>query len=157
MITQFFVVTTTSVYRLEGSRAYHSSATKIAIRGKSKLPVGTNLGGDAHYMIGIGWQLQSFAPEKYGWLHPMTGMQRDFEQVNTVYWGANSSAIVAMFENEAEAAQCLMSADLKPRDPRWIESTRRILGLIGDNHPSFFVSHSKDFGLLEHEPAESVA
>jgi hypothetical protein len=118
---------------------------KIAIRGESRLPVGHDLAEGG--MIAIRQWLQGFIPEKYGFGHPMTGLERHIEQVNTRYWRGNSSYIVALFRTDEEARVCFGCDDLHPCDPRWAESTRQVLEDIGDEHPSFYISRDERFGL----------
>ncbi len=119
MIREFFVVTETSVYRVEdGGGRDRPSATKVALRGESTVPVGRVMRGTA---IIIGSCLYAESPEENH--------------------GGHSSSIVALFKNKEEALRCLENEDLKPYDPRWTKQTRKVLNKIGDNHPAFRVFH----------------
>ena len=145
LINEFFAVTQTSIYQARATGDYRASVVKVALKGESSLPVGYDLteGG----MIAIRQWLQGFIPEKYGFGHPMTGLERHIEQVNTRYWRGKSSSIVALFRTEAEARICFECDDLQPCDPRWVESTRQVLEDIGDEHPSFYITRTEQFGL----------
>lgn len=147
-IDEFFAVTETSVYhvRTKGDDG-EPCVVKIALRGNSSIPVGQRL--SKTQMISIGKQIIGYIPEKYGSLHQLTGVERDISRVNTTFWGGNTSFVVALFENEADAMKCFDSSDLKPCDSRWIGQTKRVLELIGENHPVFFIPHD-DLTLIPH-------
>ena len=132
----------TSVYRVT-KRGKHGgpSAMKIAIKRHSQISVGETLEEGSGRLIAIQEGLLAFIPEKYGFTHPMTGIEREPAAVNTRYWEGGSSPIVALFETQKEAAECFETNDLVPADSRWIDSTNRILEMIGNDHPAFVISH----------------
>lgn len=107
MINRFFVVTTTSVYRItvDGDN-FTQEVKKIALKGSSKFPVDYILQGGS--MISVGRHITVFTPHK----------NRKIEHVNTRYHGDQTSEIVALFESEEEAFVCFSHSDLKFWDPR---------------------------------------
>jgi len=146
MLEEFFAITRTSVYHIRamGDNGY-PLAVKVALRGNSKFAVDHRL--EHSGMISVGSHLISYIPERYGMTSPLVGVERDISRVSTQWWGDQTSAVVALFDNEAAAMQCFNEPDLKPCDPRWIEQTRRVLNAIGDDHPTFFVPHD-DLALI---------
>jgi hypothetical protein len=146
-INEFYAVTLTSVYHVRALGNYRASAVKIALKGNSQVQVGHDIAEGG--MIAICRDLQGYVPEKYGFSHPMTGFERRLELVNGQWWRGGTSPIVALFKTEEEATACLNSKNLRPRDPRWIDSTRRVMEEIGDAHPSFYVCHYRGMELLE--------
>ena len=92
-------------------------------------------------LIAIRRGLLAFIPEKYGFINPMTGYERDPSRVNTQWHEGRSSPIVALFETEEEAMKCFEAENPEPADLRWLDSTQKVLEKIGDNHPAFIVSH----------------
>jgi hypothetical protein len=125
MIRKFFAVTETSVYRVDDGGSGRPSATKVALKGKSGLPVGYVLRG-ARIIIGNCLDIES----------PEEGH------------GGHASSIVALFKDEKEALRCLESENLKPCDSRWMKQTREVLDEVGDNHPAFEVCHIPGFSLI---------
>ena len=147
MIHQFYAVTNTSVYFVKDKEKNGPNpfARKIALKGESAILVGEDLEGAM--MIAITKQLQAYIPEGGG----MTSFQRRIEGVNTRYWGGHSSNIIALFTSKKKAMECFHSEDLVDCDSRWIEDTKRVLRLIGDNHPTFEVCHWGDLALIPTE------
>lgn len=143
MIREFYAVTMTSVYHVTdtGRNGDSPSAKKIALKGESSLPVGYRLENGGGRLIAICSGLLAFIPEAHGLLSPMTGYEREPAQVDTRWHEGNTSPIVALFETNEEAIGCFESEDLGQADPRWLESTKRVLEKIGDNHPAFVISH----------------
>jgi hypothetical protein len=138
MINEFFAVTMTSLYHVTAtSRDGSASAEKIAIKGESKLPVGTRLEHGDGRLVAIRRGLLAFIPEGGGY----TSYQREPASVNTRWHEGQSSPIVALFTSKDEAAECLDNNNLEPADQRWIESTKKVLEEIGEKHPSFVISH----------------
>ena len=141
-LQEFFVVTETSVYHVTSGGQYRASAVKIALEGDSNLPIGSELCSE-YEMLAITKRLQAFVPEKYGLARPNTDFETRVEMVNTFFWGASSSAIIALFKTKEEAIKCFDDTALEPCDKRWLESTRLVLREIGDSHPSFSVCRSE--------------
>jgi hypothetical protein len=150
-LKEFFAVTRTSVYHVQAHEPWVASATKIALKGESKVAVGTDIAEGG--MIAIGKTLQGYIPEKYGMSHPMTGYERDPMLINTRYWGWHSSGIIALFKDKEAAMACFGEKEHKLCDPRWLESTKQVLSEIGDEHPSFFVHHNNEYDLLQSKQA----
>lgn len=147
MIYEFFAVTLTSVYHVKDKGgSIYPVAVKIALKGSSEFPVGHELNGGT--MIAICKGLIAYIPEGGGVTSQYMVKERRIEAVNTFYWGDGTSPIVALFGDEVSAQACFGNDDLKPCDPRWIESTKTILAEIGDNHPAFEVCHWQEMALL---------
>ncbi len=147
MLNEFYAVTETSIYHVQAKGPYLASAVKIVIRGKSKIPLNDDLCKSA-MMIAICKVLQAFTPEKYGALTPKSGYQSEISKVSTCYWGPHSSRIIALFKNKEDALACFYVTNPKPCDHRWIASTKTVLNEIGNNHPSFHISHFHDIELM---------
>ncbi len=147
-ISEFYAVTRTSIYHVTQTKDGEVAAIKIALKSKSKIHVGGNLCKKTGSLIAICDVLQSYMPEKYGILHPLVGFERRIEYVNTVYWGAHSGSIIALFETEIEARECFKTDDAKPCDARWWNKTKKMLAAIGDNHPSFYICHEPNLKLI---------
>ncbi|HWP61232.1 MAG TPA: hypothetical protein VN495_01380 [Candidatus Paceibacterota bacterium] len=143
MIEEFFAVTRTSVYHARHVDDWRANVIKIALRGSSEIPLYADIceGG----MIAVGRNLQAFIPERFGRTHIMTAYERCLEKVNTSYWGLHSSLIIGLFKTKEEALACFEVGDGTECDTRWIDSTRAVVAEIGDDHPSIYVSHDKDF------------
>lgn len=146
MIHKFFAVTTKSIYQVKDTcKDRGLEAVKIALKAKSEFPIGRKLEGGT--MIAICKNLIAYIPEGGGVMSQYMVKERHIEGVNTYFWGDSTSPIVALFKDEASARACFKNTDLKPCDPRWIESTKVVLAEIGDEHPVFYVSHS-DMALI---------
>lgn len=146
MLNELYAVTLTSVYKVSAGDSYTASAVKIALTGKSNFPVGKKLEGG--YRIAICSFLLAYVPEKYGFASPLTGFERQIENVNTSYWGDQSSPIVALFEKEDDAMACFNNTNLQPCDVRWVNSTKEVLEKIGDDHPSIYICHYQELELM---------
>lgn len=144
MLSEFYAVTQTSVYHVteKGDNGIHPAATKIALMGNSPLPIGSKLEGGT--LIAICRYLLAFVPEGGG----MTSYQREPGQVNTRWWGYNSSDIVALFKTRDDAMRCAEHPNLQKTDSRWIDSTVEVLLKIGYDHPSFVISRTPSIALL---------
>lgn len=148
-LEEFFVVTETSTYRVACFGAGDSPypyAEKIAVHGESEVLVGHKISGQ---MIAVAKFLQCFTPEGHGAISPLTSVERRLEMVNTRWWGAGTSKIIALFLTSAEAEACTSQSDLEPCDLRWLEQTKITLAAIGENHPMISICHYRDLGLLE--------
>ena len=141
MINQFFVVTMTSVYEVS-CKDGRGIVTKKMLRGESEVGIGAVLPGGP--MVSIGCQIIMFVPEG----GRITSFNRQLGMVNTRYWGGNTSPVVALFLTEKEAVDCFKQNSSVKCDPKWIEQTRTVLSLIGDNHPVFSISNSQELSLL---------
>jgi len=141
MINQFFVVTMTSVYEVS-CKDGNGVVTKKMLRGESEVGIGIVLPGGP--MVSIGRQIIMFIPEGGG----ITSFNRQLGMVNTRYWGGNTSPVVALFLTEKEAVECFNQKSVIVCDPRWLEQTKNVLTLIGDNHPVFSISNSPELALV---------
>lgn len=106
---------------------------KIAIIGQSPIPVGGKLSGGSFAGVMKSCILLYNTPNQK--------RQRP-EEVNSAYWGGNTSPIAALFIKKDDAMVCLHSKGLKHCDPRWRKETEETLSKIGDNHPVFVLSIS---------------
>ncbi|HEY4526074.1 MAG TPA: hypothetical protein VJL32_03190, partial [Candidatus Paceibacterota bacterium] len=120
-------------------------ATKIVLRGPSKVPVGKWLVGST--MIAVCKSLIAYTPGKFSLASPLAGVERRIEHVNRAFWGGGTSKIVALFLTEGEARECFAQADLQPCDPRWTTSTRQVLAEIGEGHSAFEICHDPRYAL----------
>lgn len=158
MLKEFFAVTSShqsaSLYHVgedDGSQYHSPYAEKLALRGSSKVAVGERLRG--REMLAICKQLVCYTPEGGGYL---CSVERRIEMVNTRYWGAESSLIVALFLTEEVARQCFESSDLQPADERWLDETKMVIEAIGVDHPSFEVCRWPGLALTELPPLVPV-
>ena len=142
----FFAVTTTSIYEVMARDAHgFPCARKIALKGESIIPLGKII---ADQMLAICDGLQFYTPEGHGFLSSQTSVERRVEMVNTQWYGQNSSYIIALFFTEKEARECFSAENLKPRDDRWLEKTKEVLAVIGDDHPTITICHEPGMALL---------
>lgn len=150
MISEFFAVTVTSVYHIRerAGDEYGGSARKIALKGESRLLIGAMLEQGNGRLIAIGRSLLAYLPERYGRMNTRTGYEREPAQVNSEWHEGKSSPIIALFAGQEEAMRCFESEDLQPADERWLDSTKKILEKIGDDHPVFVISHQHGNCLL---------
>ena len=146
-IRQFYAVTMTSVYHVQAISRFVASAVKIALHGSSEIPVRVDLcrGG----MIAICGHLQAYVPLSGDVTDKTCSYERRLESVTPLYWRTSTSEIVGLFRSLEEALACFQASMLQPCDPRWLDITRQVLVDIGDEHPSFYVSHHPKLGLLE--------
>lgn len=110
MLHVFYAVTLTSLYEVKDRRNSTDPspvAKKIALKGESNIPIGSELENGT--MIAITCQIQAYIPEGGG----MTSIQRRIEDVNTRYWGGHSSAIVALFTNKSKVYHTNNSLSIK--------------------------------------------
>jgi hypothetical protein len=148
ILAQFFAVTITSIYKVVAIDEHHQPyAEKIALRGKSSMPVGSKI--DNGSMIAICHRLQIFIPEGHGLMSPLTSYERHIESVNTRYWGGGTTPIVALFLTEEEARQCFAEPNPEPCDKRWLDSTKKVLQMVGEDHPTITVCHYPDMALIQ--------
>ncbi|MCL4403749.1 hypothetical protein M1432_00105 [Patescibacteria group bacterium] len=138
MIREFYAVTATSIYHAVSDDHGRAIATKIAVKGHSRIPVGNRL--ERGTMIAIRENLVAYDPG-------ITG--RPIELVNTKDWGGHSSAIVALFLEVRNAARCFQYPDPRPYDERWLEETKKVVAAIGENHPAFYVDEERRHALAE--------
>ncbi len=143
MLEEFYVTTNTSVYHVEYDKKHNQAkATKIALKGESKVKLGQVLDGP---MVAIARWLQFYVPEGGG----LTSYERKLEMINTKWWFGNTSNIVALFFEEEKARSCLFdNNDLFSCDPRWLDSTRKVVDAIDHKHPVFEVCEFEDLRLL---------
>lgn len=136
MLQEFFAVTETSVYHAVamGENGY-PSATKIALKGESEIPIGEELKHGT--MIAVCDRLIAYIPEGGGYYG---SIQPKIEMVNTRYWGGHSSPIVALFMAKEEALECLRVDGLQPSDSRWkAQKTLQVVQAIDEDNSAFYV------------------
>ena len=150
-LAKFYAVThsqeSLSVYEVNARDADnpYPYAEKIHLQGESKVGIGERIDGDS--MIAIARHIQSFTPEGCGLLTPMSTIERNLEKVNTHWWGKKSSPIVALFLTREEAMACAQESELQDCDPRWEDETKKVIGLIGNDHPTISVCRFRGLGL----------
>jgi len=135
IVHEFFAVTETSVYVISDKKDESGVPTveKIALRGKSKIPVWGRLRNGS--LVGITKErilLYEGNRRDGRWQRP--------DEVNTVFWGGGTSQIIALFLKKEEAIACSNSENLEAWDSRWEKKTNETLKSIGDNHPVFVLS-----------------
>ena len=142
LLKEFYAVTATSVYHVEyDERKVQARATKIVLKGESRVKFRKVLSGP---MLAIIKWLQFYIPEGGGY----SSYERRVEKVNVRYWLGNTSNIVALFFNEEEARSCLLNnKNLLSCDPRWLDSTKKVIETIGHEHPVFEVCEYEDMKL----------
>ena len=141
MLKEFFAVTRTSIYHVQDRGQNGASAVKISLRGGSKIPVKTDIAKGG--MIAICHNLQAFVAERHG-----RSQGHRIRKGKDGKWDFQTSGIVALFLDEVAAMACLEAENAVLCDARWLDSTKAVLDAIGENHPSFFVSHDPDLDLL---------
>ena len=145
MLNRFYAVTQSSIYEVKDSdEGLSPSIKKIVSKGESVIKVGERLSCCSAELVSIGKQIIAFIPEGGGY----SSYQRQIGLVNTRYWGAQTSAVVALFLTKKEAENCWKTDNLKTCDDRWIEQTKAILTGIGEDHPLFTISHTKGLALI---------
>lgn len=141
-LREFFAVTMTSVYQVTArGENGRPCAEKIALRGESKFPVGAKMEDP---MLAVAVFLQFYIPEGGG----ITSFERRLEMVNTRYWTAGTSRIVALFLDEEKALACNGQPDLVPCDPRWLGETKEVLKAIGEENPTISICHNRELALI---------
>lgn len=119
MLREFLAVTMTSVYHVRDgmneSGSFSPTATKIAVRGESKIPVGQKLELKGGNLIAICDQLVFCRRDEKGRVH--------FSEKH----GCHSSLIVALFTDPRRARECFAHHDLSPCDARWENETLSVL------------------------------
>ncbi|MAF20070.1 MAG: hypothetical protein CMI55_00100 [Parcubacteria group bacterium] len=131
---EFFAVTTTSVYCVSDEREEKTGfpiVEKIAMKKgvESRISVGGRL--KKGHFVGITQHGIGLYDED----HPRAGKRQTINNVNTLFWGGHTSAIVALFLNKKEAIVCLNS-EVSP-DLTWEDKTKETLKVIGYKHPVF--------------------
>jgi hypothetical protein len=132
----FYAVTATSVYRVELVGKDAPKLVKIACRGESGVAVGTELSNGT--MVAVCRHVQLYFPEGGGGAN--STYERRIENVNTAYWGAGTTDIVALFLREKDAMRCNEALDLVKLDPRYKHQTIETLRAIGNDHPKCSIS-----------------
>lgn len=149
VLKEFYATTRTSVYRVEyDEKKKQAKATKVALKGESKIKIGKTMSGP---MLAVARWLQFYIPEGGG----ITSYERKVEKVNTGHWLDNTSNVVALFFEEVEAKDCLLIYDnLLPCDPRWLDSTKKVIDAIGREHPVFEICEYEGLRLLPQDPGK---
>lgn len=149
MLKKFFAVTFTSLYEVD---CEHESGAplvvKLALRpgSDSSIVAGTSLKNGQ--MLSVGKQLRMFTPEGHGWFSPNTSWERDLTKVPTMWWGGQTSYVVALFLEKEDAEKCLAVCSEITCDPRWINQTKEVLQAIGDEHLKISMPNSPDLWLM---------
>lgn len=129
-ITEFFAVTTTSLYRVKWyEHAGQVQIIKTGLAGNSDIPIGAVLPGG--YFVGIA---KSYITQ-YG-----TSERIPPELVDQSEWGGVTSPIVGLFLSDSEARECLRSGELTVLNPFWRTQTEKTIRAIGPDHPVFVFS-----------------
>ena len=149
VLRKFYAVTLTSLYEVEVLGKKIPVLEKLALRGESSIPVGGKFIGEDK-ILSIGRQLILFIPEGGGYIG---SFERKIEQVNTRYWGAQTSPIIALFLKKNEAEKCFKSENQQECDTRWVKETKEVLKAIGEEHPAFSICHWPEMELV-HEVKE---
>ncbi|MBI5732525.1 hypothetical protein HY967_01010 [Candidatus Jorgensenbacteria bacterium] len=136
VLNEFFAVTKTSVYRVtaDGGDGL-PMVLKIAVKGKSDIPVGHELIKAA--MVAICKILITYVPEAGELDTPV--YERRIERVDRKWYGGWTSPIIALFKTQKEALDCFKREDGCSCDKRWIAETKSVIEAIGDKHPVFYV------------------
>ena len=144
MVQEFYAVTTTSVYHVQArdDNSPYPSATKIALKGPSRISVGGKLNGGR--VIAITKRLVSYTPESGS----AGTLPRTIEHINVHCWRMQSSSIVALFKTKEEALRCFEHNNCDAPDLRWAKETAEVLKEIGDDHPAFEICRSPGHCLL---------
>lgn len=127
----FFVVTETSLYRVEWEPEQRPVITKVAMDPGhiSRIPVGECMHiGDFVSLRGNGL---------------ITYLCDQRQPLETVIRGRcvdNTSGIVGLFFDEDDARRCLHEAGIQRLDPRFRDPTKEVLAAISDDHPIFVIS-----------------
>jgi hypothetical protein len=153
VLDKFYAVTRTSLYELTHAKG-EGIATKIAMRDNSRIAVGERLEGGP--VVSVGEQLITFVPEKYGPASPMAGFEYDIANVNTRYWGVNSSSIIALFTSKRKAQACLRHDDGVIKDPRWIDETKEVIRCIGPDNHMWSVTRSPRLALFTRDELDQI-
>jgi len=130
---EFFAVTMTSVYRITDQKDKDGIpiVEKIALRGKSKIPIGGRLKHGS--LVGI-------SRDRICLYHGKSSQRLRLEEVTNYNWGGTTSPIAALFLAKEEARNCFSTLDLKCCDPRWRKQTEEVITAIGDNNPVLVLS-----------------
>lgn len=147
-LKEFWAVTKTSLYHVKAPPTAPPIATKLASKGSSKVGVRKTIGNG---MLAICQSLQWYVPEGGG----LGTYEPNIAKVNTLYWGASTSPIVALFATLETAQACFEKNDLEPGDPRFWESTQEVLDLIGEEHPTVSICHLSHLKLSPHATTKS--
>ncbi|RJQ29145.1 hypothetical protein C4565_02680 [Candidatus Parcubacteria bacterium] len=117
MRNEFFAVTRTSIYQfLYDEETKDATVEKIYVKTESPILAGLRM-------------IPLWTPIAIG---------------RNIFWDDwHTSPISALFASLEEAKQCIESENVVDMDPRWKESTEKILNEIGDNHPAFYVNHAQ--------------
>lgn len=67
---------------------------------------------------------------------------RNFELMNTSYWGGSTSGIVALFLERSSAEACITSSERTLLSEKYMDCTRSTLQNIGNDHPVFVIGNS---------------
>ncbi len=152
-LKEFFAVTMTSIYHVKDDVDGAPEVKKIALRGESIRAVGSIVsgpnGGRGLTMVSVGKHIVVFIPEGHSWLSARSTFVTQLENVNTMWWGGNTSEVVALFLKETDAMECFNASELKPRDARWQKNTLETLRAIGREHPRFSITTWHNLRLMD--------
>jgi hypothetical protein len=136
MLTEFYAVTATSVYRVFVNPLLDTQAIaqKVATGGYSAIALNEIIDGGP--LIGVTrYGLVAYADPDGGRCPP--------EQAQRRHIGGWSSHVTGLFLDVAEAQHCISQPDRQPADARWQTQTQAVLAAIGPDHPCFVLSHSE--------------
>jgi hypothetical protein len=73
---------------------------------------------------------------------PTPNEGRNFEEINMLFWGGSTTAIVGLFLEQPDAERCYKAGDWQALDSSFADSTKKTLQTIGHNHPFFVIGES---------------
>ncbi|MBN1325866.1 hypothetical protein JW977_02705 [Candidatus Falkowbacteria bacterium] len=146
ILEKFYAVTKNSLYMvISKNESGQPFAEKIAQKKEGKIEISEKISGP---MLAIAKNLQFYIPEAHSMLSSQTGEERRLEIVNTMWWRAGTSKIVALFLTKEDALVCFNQTDLMPCDARWLDKTKEVLDKIGEDHPTISICHYHELELL---------
>jgi hypothetical protein len=115
-----YAVTSTSLYVIRPVGPERSSAIKLESRKPSQIARFTDISEGG--VVAIGRYIQVLLP--------------DNPAITQGLWTFRTSAIVALFCDQAAAHACLQEGSRRPYDSCWIAASRATLGHLAALHPS---------------------
>ncbi len=146
-LNQFFAVTQRSLYRVGRGARGLVHIEKLGGVDNQEIPVGDRMEGFDHVDVtrfGIFHYTDTVddPPQPAGRMHS----QRP-GPTSKSFWDFGTSAIVALFLDQAEAESCAAASNRMPLDPRWHTQTKATVAAIGEYHPSFKLSRYPELAI----------
>jgi hypothetical protein len=136
-LKSFFALTHDSVYEVLAEEDGFSPVVRkiFIIKGENGVGTAGRLLTGENNMASIGAQIILYSGKE----------ERQIELVENSKIGSGTAPIVALFEKRGDAIEAAKKSNFRFPDQRWAKETKIVLGMIGHNHPVFYIPFGDNF------------